>query len=218
MKKTIIFLFVTSLCFFCVCSTEVSCEKQLNIFQDRILPNNILSNCFSEALSNHTGIGFTLITGNPSDFDKEVVSDYVNISAYLINQALRTNDSKYIKKNRSKINQLDQSLRSFPTYRGIVFRGSKFPPTANLQKNIIFNDLGFVSTSLDLSIAEHYAGTGGYLTIILSKSGKILSYDETTEELSGEKEILFPRNRIFKVFEIQIDQKKDITHVFLIEL
>lgn len=179
------------------------------------LSDETISSCFEESLAKGESIGFSQIGGEVSNLAKESVADYVDVWAYLINKALRTNDSSYIRKNQGKLNRLDQSLEQYPIYRGVVFRGSEFPPAEKLEKNITFKDLAFLSTSQDISIAEHYAGVNGYLNVILSKSGRILSYNKKTEELSGEKEILFPRGASFKVYDIK--NKNGITLVFLIE-
>lgn len=177
-----------------------------------------LFQCLQTALSIRQAIGFAYPTGGQPDPSRVAsVTNYVDHWAYMINKALRTSDNEYIRKSSAKLDRLDRDLDRFPIYRGIVFRGSEFPPIESLEIGKIFTDKAFVSTSLDIEIAEGYVGVPGYLSVILSKSGRLLSYGRSTRELSAEKEVLFPRNRSFKVQNIYKSEKDKLTIIFLIE-
>ncbi len=200
-----------------IASQQSTCEDRLKNNLESKLSDEAIQLCFESAITKWGSIGFSNSSGQPSNSDKAIVSDYVDVWAYLINKALRTGDSAYIRDNTPKLNRLEQSLLKFPIYRGVVFRGSEFPPVKNFEKGTIFKDPAFISTSMDISIAEHYAGVNGYITVILSRSGRILSYDKATEELSGEMEVLFPRDKVFKIFAIQKYKSTPVTLVFLVE-
>ena len=131
-------------------ASENHCENSFKNALQADLTDEIISSCFDEALAQGKSIGFAQTVGQVSNSDKKSIANYINIWAYLINTALRTNDSNYIRKNQSKLNQLDRSLEQFPIYRGVVFRGSEFPPNEKLEKNISFPDLAFLSTSQDI--------------------------------------------------------------------
>lgn len=173
--------------------------------------------CFEEAVANWSAVGFSTPGSEPSSSDRAAVSGYVNSWAYLINRALRTGDSKYINANSARLGRLDQALLKFPIFRGVVFRGSEFPPNRQLTKDTTFTDAAFVSTTMDVSIAEHYAGVKGYISVILSRSGRVVQYDQSTRELSAEREVLFPRDRVFRVFDVQEYKKTEVRLVFLVE-
>jgi len=185
--------------------------------QETACDMHVLQECLSDALRSRSVRGAISVPGNPSGSDKQIVSHYIDVWAYLINRALRVGDSKFLKKNKSKLEQLDVGLANFPVYQGIAYRGSEFPPTIKLEKGLVFEDPAFLSTTLDIAIAEHYAGVSGYLSVIWSKSGRVLSYDESTASLSAEKEVLFPRNSRFEILEVRQEARRSVTVIFLVE-
>lgn len=193
------------------------CEKEFLKDHDH-LADEVLDRCFERAQTHHKSIGLYTSKASVSKSDMEIVKHYMDQWAYLINKALRTHDQKFLKKNQYNQKRLDKAILNFPIYRGIVFRGSEFPPTESVVVGKIFKDKAYVSTSRDATVAEGYAGTNGYLTVILSRSGRSLAYDKSTRDLSPEKEVLFPRDRSFKIHKIQKDLKNNLTVVYLIEL
>mgnify|MGYP001574027155 FL=1 len=173
--------------------------------------------CLEAAWRAKSSIGEAQTSVSPSDADRRVVGHYVDYWAYLINKALRTSDKAYLDRNRSPLRRLDEALERFPAFRGVVFRGSLFPPGPSLEAGAVFVDPAFVSTSRDFEIAEHYAGAVGFVSVIFTRTGRLLSYDKGTESLSVEKEVLLPRGRTFRV--LRSDEKyRGHSVVFLVEL
>lgn len=181
------------------------------------IPETTVRECLERAWRSSAAIGEASPSGAVSDSARRSVGHYVDVWAYLINKALRKGDSQYLDANRGPLTRLDRALEDFPVFRGIVFRGSAHPPAPSFEPGSVFRDPAFVSTSLDPAIAEHYAGADGYITVIFSQSGRLLSYDRSTEELSAEKEVLIPRGRSFRV--LKADQSsRGLTVVLLVEL
>lgn len=201
-----------------VASERPSCEEELKKQSDFESPDSVAQLCFDSVSKEWKTLGFIIpSTTKPSGLDNAIIANYIDHWAYLINQALRIENLAYIKTNQEKVNRLDQALLKYPIYRGIVFRGSTFPPAKKLETGMTFKDSAFVSTSLDFSVAEGYAGATGFISVILSKSGRTLSYDKSTDELSAEMEVLLPRGLSFKVFAIEKYKDTGHTLVYLVE-
>lgn len=164
-----------------------------------------------------TSEGEASATASPSESDRRMVGHYVDVWAYLINKALRTGDREYLARNRTPLARLDLALERFPVFEGVVFRGSSHPPSVSLEPGAVLQDPAFVSTSRDFWIAEHYAGAAGYISVILTRSGRLLSYDKKTESLSEEREVLIPRSRSFRVIRFG-EKYRGHEVVFLVEL
>jgi hypothetical protein len=180
-------------------------------------PEELLVQCLHAVLQNKGAVGAVINEGHSDLAAIASVTNYVDHWAYLINSALRTGDTAYTEKNSAKLNRLDKDLQKFPVYRGVVFRGSEFPPNQALDIGIVFTDKAFVSTSLDVDIAKGYVGVPGYLSVIVSNSGRLLSYGKSTQSLSVEKEVLFPRNRMFKIVHTYKSEDHKLTTVFMVE-
>ncbi|MBI5622704.1 MAG: hypothetical protein HY924_02880 [Elusimicrobia bacterium] len=197
-------------------SSPIPCEAALQKTLPEI-PADAMSECLDLARRSKSPIGKAGPSGIPSDSERRIVAHYVDVWAYLINGALRRGDTRYIADNRGLLSRLDKALGAFPVFRGIVFRGSSYPPAPSLEPGSVFQDPAYVSTSLDWSIADHYSGANGYVTVIFTQSGRLLSYDRSTEELSAEKEVLIPRGRSFQVIKT-IRAEGGPTVVLLVEL
>ncbi|MCX5795101.1 MAG: hypothetical protein NTY77_06380 [Elusimicrobia bacterium] len=181
------------------------------------IPAAVMSECLDLAWRSQSAIGEAAPSGAASDSDRRIVGYYVDTWAYLVNRALREGDSRYLDANRAPLARLDLALGGFPVFRGVVFRGSAYPPSATLAPGTAFIDPAFVSTTMDPAIAEHYAGADGYITVIFSQSGRLLSYDRSTQELSAEKEVLIPRGRSFRLLKTGRSDR-GLTVVFLVEM
>lgn len=145
------------------------------------------------------------------------VNKYVDSYAYIVNAALRKGEG--VSKYRKFIDTLDSALRKMPVYTGVTFRGSAFPPVTEnkLVSDTVYTDPAFLSTSRNLAVAEGYTGTNGYLSVILSKTGRQISYTSSIDELGTEMEVLFPTDTSLRV--IAASPRPDgITIVYLEEL
>jgi len=143
-----------------------------------------------------------------------------------INLALRGHDDvsgKPVAQDpyKAEINTIDRILPYFQLYEGVCFRGASYENEAlkKLKVGDTFLDPGYGSTSLSLLKASSFASRYSWLTsviyVIKSKSGRVMPRSMNHRR---EWEILFPRDRTFRVLKI-IDsgyEKKPI--IFLQEI
>ncbi|MEK7858681.1 MAG: hypothetical protein AAB320_06010 [Elusimicrobiota bacterium] len=172
--------------------------------------------CLKAALSARKAPGVARGEARLEPDERRALLAYIDSFAYLINKALRTGDKSYVDRHAADIRLLRRALDHLPAFEGVVFRGSDFPPAGGLGAGA-FVDPAFVSTSLSFEIAEHYAGVGGYLYVILSRSGRLLSYDKSVAELAAEQEVLFKNGAAFQILEVLPQPKDRRTVVFLAE-
>jgi len=81
----------------------------------------------------------------------------------------------------------------------------------------VFADPAFLSTSRNLTVAEGYTGAAGYLSVVLSKTGRQISYNDSTDDLESEMEVLFPAGTKFRVISVA-DRPHGVKAVYLEEL
>lgn len=141
-------------------------------------------------------------TGQLTGKEQAALDKYVDMYAYLVNAALR--DGKDVSKYRKYIRTLNRALGKLPAYSGVTFRGSSYPPVAKekLAPGAVFTDPAFLSTSRNLEIADGYTGANGYLSVILSKTGRQMIYGNAIADLGVEMEVLFPTDTRFRVIAV----------------
>lgn len=149
--------------------------------------------------------------------DQRRIDAYVDSRAYLLNGALRTGDRERVGRYGDEIRALNEALGRIPAYRGLVFRGSAHPPAASLNRGEVFTDPAFVSASRRVEIGEHYAGVKGYVSVIVSRSGRSLAYTKGTAELDSEAEVLFQTGTRFRILDAK-PRADGVTVVFLEDL
>lgn len=155
----------------------------------------------------------------PAQLTKEesaALEKYVDSYAYIVNAALRKGEG--VSKYRKFIATLNSALEKLPAYSGVTFRGSGFPPVPadKLVAGTVFTDPAFLSTSRNLAVAEGYTGATGYLSVILSKTGRQISCTSSINELDTEMEILFPTNTHLRVIAVS-PKPAGVTIVYLEE-
>lgn len=156
----------------------------------------------------------------PAQLTKDEIAaldKYVDSYAYIVNAALRKGED--VSKYRKFIKTLNSALGKMPAYSGVTFRGSAFPPLPleKLKPGAVFTDPAFLSTSRNLTVAEGYTGAGGYLSVMLSKTGRHISYNAFLDGLESEMEILFSTDTKFRVISVS-DNPKGGKNIYLEEL
>ncbi len=134
--------------------------------------------------------------------EKTALDKYVDSYAYLVNAALRQGAD--VSKYRKYIQTLNSALGKLPAYRGVTFRGSAYPPVPEekLRPGAVLTDPAFLSTSRNRAVAESYTGAAGYLSVILSKTGRQVSYNDFLNGLESEMEVLFPTNTKLRIIAV----------------
>ena len=146
------------------------------------------------------------------------IKSYKSSESYKINYALR-HEEKLSEAQRNLVTNLDNAIDKLPKYssksplyrsysNGWGFDSMEF--VAESVKKGKLEDSAFVSTSTDI-----YDPNDDLRVIILkSKSGAVLGkYDETEE-----KEVLFPRNAVFKVVKCYTERRESDKLVPIIEV
>lgn len=171
--------------------------------------------CLKAAFALRTSPGRELGGSPLRPEERAVMAKYVDYFAYLINKAMRTGDRPFLSKHGDYVAALIGALDRSPVFRGVVFRGADFPPAgARLADGAEFVDPAFVSTSRSRAIGEHYTKADGYLYAILSRSGRVLAYDRSTESLSVEDEVLFKPGTRFIILAVMPDPENRRTVVY----
>lgn len=118
-----------------------------------------------------------------------------------------------------KANKLQKVLETSPKYEGTVFRGTTFSSKESLdahlekaKKGKIFEDNGFMSTSIKRGTADLFDFGDGYGVRYEIKSKNGVAIREHSKA-KGEQEILFPAKSKFFVKNI-----KKIGSVYIINL
>lgn len=182
--------------------------------------NKIISKNYDDAINNQTKWKNSI-----TDEEKTAIRSYTK-DANEFNNHLRNgvSTSDVIK---SKIKIIENTLKTAPKYDGEVYRGVEFTKQSNYNSFIsdlkignTYSDKGFLSTSLDKSVAFENMRrdqTQKILFNIKSKNGvpieKVSFYGE-------EKEVLFNKNSNFKVSKIDDIETENISYkqITLIEL
>lgn len=136
---------------------------------------------------------------------------YIGSEAYILNEALR-NGEKLNEDYQKWMNQLDKALKKVPKYDGIVtrsleFYNGEFEQMQSFLKEHAKGKIIRYPQYTSSTIGEVYNPQGQIQLNIISKSGRDIS---TMNKM--EKEILFERNKKFKVIaHIENDGKYFIT-------
>lgn len=141
-------------------------------------------------------------SGQLTGAENDVLFRYVDSYAYMINSALRKGEN--VHKYAKFIKRLNSALDKLPAYRGVTFRGSAYPPlpAGRLVAGAVFTDPAFLSTTRNLVVADGYAGADGYLSVILGRTGRSLSYSAALAGLESEMEVLFRASTRLRVIAV----------------
>ena len=146
------------------------------------------------------------------------IKSYKSSESYKVNYALRHKE-KLSEAQRNLVTNLDNAIDKLPKYsskpplyrsysNGLGFDSMKF--AIDVGNKGILSDSAFFSTSTDI-----YDPNDDLRVIILkSKSGAVLGKYDTT----GEKEVLFPRNAVFKVVKCYTERRENDKKVPIIEV
>ena len=150
--------------------------------------------------------------GFEGDSFKGAVKTYQGLHGYGINEALRDpliSEEQY----QDDINGLDNAINSAPSlsepltvFRGIKGNGLDF--FESLKVGDIYQDKGFVSTTLDTQVATDFSTNSMYQGIVLryklpAGTKGFFPAGVTGLEASYESEFVLPRNSKFKVLNNQ---------------
>ena len=150
--------------------------------------------------------------GFEGDSFKGAVKTYQGLHGYGINEALRDpliSEEQY----QDDINGLDNAIKSAPSlsepltlFRGIKGNGLDF--FESLKAGDIYQDKGFVSTTLDTQVATDFSTNSMYQGIVLryklpAGTKGFFPAGVTGLEASYESEFVLPRNSKFKVLNNQ---------------
>lgn len=158
----------------------------------------------------------------------EVIREYVTLYNHEINQMLRERTSwDECPSCETFYHSLIGTLRKMPSHIGTVYRGARLSPRSELRQAIeegrtSYIERAFLSTSLDSSVAQRFAGEGdrSFLFVIQGKTGRsIHQIVDGTQDASGkkisEKEVLFLPGTQFLIRNV--DRSNEITIVELEE-
>lgn len=144
-----------------------------------------------------------------------------------VNRALRAENTPA--EMQDYISNFDRSLKKFPAFTGLSFRGTRLTPEQIAQyyplgKPVV--ERAYLSTSLNPAIAiefskriaaEEAAGKIPVIVMVGGKSGRLISF--LSQNFAAEKEILFPRDSQFFVSESKTLNKGPFakTHFILLQ-
>jgi hypothetical protein len=116
----------------------------------------------------------------------------------------------------ARIEALNRALEKLPPHSGPVFRSTDLPPEAlaQYQPGAIVSESAFLSTSMDLGVAQSTAFAGNVEFRILSKSGRDISSVST---FPTEREVLFKTGVPFYVLDRRSDPLTGRTIIEMIE-
>ena len=117
---------------------------------------------------------------------------------------------------QARVDALNRALDKLPPHNGPVFRGTDLPPEvlAQYQPGAVVSESAFLSTSMDLGIAQSTAFAGNVEFRILSKTGRDISSFST---FPSEREVLFPAGVPFYVVDRRPDPFTGRTIIEMIE-
>lgn len=160
-----------------------------------------LSGSEEHAVLRYTGSGYQAINGSLRgvDFDDDGEDDDIDQLVHDLDRAIAKGRLKH-----------DTRL-----YRGIGGDGVDDIDALGLRKGTVFADAGFTSTSKDWITADRFAqrpADRGVLLIVHAKAGMTaLDVTRASSVGTGEYEVLFPRDRLWKVRHI--DQERGLIEV-----
>jgi hypothetical protein len=142
------------------------------------------------------------------------VADYTGPGHDGLNSALRngTTDAS----QQARVEVINQALEKMPPHHGPVFRGTDLPPEvlAQYQPGAVVSESAFLSTSMDLGVAQSTAFAGNVEFRILSRTGRDISSFST---FPTEREVLFQTDVPFYVVDRRLDPSTGTTIIEMIE-
>jgi hypothetical protein len=166
----------------------------------------------SPTLDHHGPVAQLPVPVAPEDLS--ALADYTGLGHEELNNALRsgTMDAS----QQARIEALNGALDKLPPHEGPVFRGTNLPPEvlAQYQRGSIVTESGFLSTSMDLKVAQSEAFAGNVEFRIWSKTGHDIS---ALSVIPTEHEVLFRTDVPFYVVNRRIDPLTGRTVIEMIE-
>jgi hypothetical protein len=146
--------------------------------------------------------------------EQSALADYSGLGYEDLNDALR--NSSMDASQQARVDALNQALEKLPPHEGPVFRGTNLPPEvlAQYQPGAIVSESAFLSTSMDLTVAQSDAFAGNVEFRILSKSGRDIS---SFSVIPAEQEVLFRTDVPFYVVDRRIEPRTGRTIIEMIE-
>jgi NAD:arginine ADP-ribosyltransferase len=153
------------------------------------------------------------VAARPLTFGElSALADYTGLGHEGLNDALRSGNVDASQQTR--VDALNRALDKLPPHNGPVFRGTDLPPEvlAQYQPGAVVSESAFLSTSMDLGVAQSTAFAGNVEFRILSKTGRDISL---ISMFPSEREVLFGTGVPFYV----IDRRPDhVTGRIVIEM
>jgi hypothetical protein len=148
---------------------------------------------------------------------KQSVNAYSDTAYIPINNCLRSSCNDLDVKNQTHIQQLDKAIGSSALPQDtVLYRGFGFAPKglSKLKVGATFSDKGYVSTSLNRSIAESFTKGGAKGSVVMrikAKKGTKALPVSAISEYQKEHEVLLPRGSNFRV--TGVTKKNGVTYV-----
>lgn len=145
--------------------------------------------------------------------EESAIIRYIGSDSYKINEPLR-NGSELTQDQKEWIKTLDRALDKMPVYEGEVTRSLSFKLQGKealkefLNSHIVGKEITY-SAYTSATIGEIYNPNGEVQLTIISKTAR-----DITSLNAGEQEILFKRNKRFKVIKYEFYKEK---HCFKLE-
>jgi len=156
--------------------------------------------------------------------DQSQVRDYTDVGYYQLNQKLvkRAEEgsdaplgdlgTRAMVKRMDKATSLNSLKEGLVVYRGVKSGDSIFSTVSTASVGDEFIDPKVLSTSLEQRVALGFAGNRGILLEIRAPKGSkalpVDAFDRTSNY--GEREVIFPRDRVFevaKIYEKEVNDK-----------
>jgi hypothetical protein len=146
--------------------------------------------------------------------DLSALADYTGLGHDDLNDALRSDSVDA--SQQARIDALNRALDKLPPHNGPVFRGTDLPPEvlAQYHPGAVVSESAFVSTSMDLGVAQSTAFAGNVEFRILSKTGRDIS---SVSMFPSEREVLFTTDVPFYVVDRRPDPFTGRTIIEMIE-
>jgi hypothetical protein len=142
------------------------------------------------------------------------LNNYTGLGHEDLNDALRngTMDAS----QHARVEALNRALEKLPPHNGPVFRGTDLPREvlAQYQPGAVVSESAFLSTSMDLGVAQSTAFAGNVEFRILSRTGRDISSFST---FPTEREVLFQTDVPFYVVDRRLDPSTGRTVIEMIE-
>lgn len=145
--------------------------------------------------------------------EESAIIRYIGSDSYKINEPLR-NGSELTQDQKEWIKTLDRALEKMPVYEGEVTRSLTFQlqgkeALREFLKEHKINEIVSYPAYTSTTVGDTYNSNGEVQIKIISKTGRdIRRFNE------GEQEILFERNKRFKVIKYEFYKEK---HCFKLE-